>query len=288
MRHVAAMMTGAVNIAEKGSEFENAKPLLEAKYQHRDELFPVREGESVILRFKPTKAVTRDYGLGELRKPHQGRPVSTVTASPKPFPVSKGEERKVNKPVHILGIAGSLRRGSYNRAALQAAKKLLPEDATLEIFELRGIPVFSEDDEHTLPAKVAQLKARIRAADAILIVTPEYNYSIPGVLKNAIDWASRPYGDSAWSEKPVAIMGASVGRTGTARAQYHLRQVFVSLNLFPVNQPEVMIGNAAEHFDAWGNLTNETTKQLIRQLLRNLVDWTRRLGESEETLKQAS
>jgi chromate reductase len=194
----------------------------------------------------------------------------------------------VNKPVHILGIAGSLRRDSYNRAALRAAQKLLPKDATLEIFELHGVPVFSEDDEHPLPAKVVEFKARIRAADAILIVTPEYNYSIPGVLKNAIDWASRPYGDSAWSGKPVAVMGASVGRFGTARAQYHLRQVFVYLNGFPVNQPEVMIGNAAEQFDARGNLINETTKQLIRQLLRNLVDWTRRLGESEDTLRQAS
>ncbi|HEX4949417.1 MAG TPA: NAD(P)H-dependent oxidoreductase [Blastocatellia bacterium] len=181
--------------------------------------------------------------------------------------------------IRILGIAGSLRRKSYNRAALRAAEQLLPEGATLEVFELDGIPAFNEDEEQNPPAKVTELKQRIRAADAILIVTPEYNYSIPGVLKNAIDWASRPYGDSAWDGKPVAIMGASVGNIGTARAQYHLRQTFVFLNMFPLNQPEVMIGNAAERFDNEGNLTDEKTKELIGKLLRNLVDWTKRIGK---------
>jgi chromate reductase, NAD(P)H dehydrogenase (quinone) len=101
------------------------------------------------------------------------------------------------------------------------------------------------------------------------------------VLKNAIDWASRPYGDSAWSGKPAAIMGASIGTIGTARAQYHLRQMFVFLNMFPINQPEVMIGNAAERFDAQGNLTDEATKKFIRQLLHNLVDWTRRIAQPQ-------
>jgi chromate reductase len=180
-------------------------------------------------------------------------------------------------PIRILGIAGSLRRKSYNRAALRAAQKLAPEDVSLEIFELDGIPPFSEDDEKQPPAKVVEFKKRIRDADAILMVTPEYNYSIPGVLKNAIDWASRPYGDSAWTDKPVAVMGASVGRFGTARAQYHLRQVFVFLNMHALNQPEVMIGPASEYFDADGNLTNETTKDLIRRLLTNLAKRTRQL-----------
>jgi chromate reductase len=122
-----------------------------------------------------------------------------------------------------------------------------------------------------------ELKRRLREADALLIVTPEYNYSVPGVLKNAIDWASRPYGDSAWAGKPAAIMGASVGTMGTARAQYHLRQIFVFLNVLPLNQPEVMIGNAATRFDAEGRLTDEATQKHIRQLLDNLVAWTRRL-----------
>jgi chromate reductase len=159
----------------------------------------------------------------------------------------------MSKPIRILGIAGSLRRASYNRAALRKATRLVPDGATLDIFELDGIPGFNQDEEQNPPPKVAELKRRVREADAILIVTPEYNYSIPGVLKNAIDWASRPYGDSAWNGKPVAIMGASIGTIGTARAQYHLRQVFVFLNMFPINQPEVMIGNAAERFDAEGN-----------------------------------
>jgi len=118
---------------------------------------------------------------------------------------------EMSKFVRILGIAGSLRRESYNRAALREAKKLLPEDATLDIFELDGIPGFNQDEEHNPPAKVVELKKRVRESDAILIVTPEYNYSAPGVSKNAIDWASRPYGDSAWYGKPVAIMGASIG-----------------------------------------------------------------------------
>jgi len=127
-----------------------------------------------------------------------------------------------------------------------------------------------------------ELKASIRHADAVLIVTPEYNYSVPGVLKNAIDWASRPYGDSAWSGKPAAIMGASVGAIGTARAQYHLRQMFVFLNVLPINKPEVMIGNAAARFDAEGNLKDEATAGLIRDLLRNLVAWTRQLGQRND------
>ena len=184
----------------------------------------------------------------------------------------------MSKAVRILGIAGSLRRESYNRSALRAAAELAPEGASVETFELDGIPAFNQDEEQNPPAKVTELKKRIREADAVLIVTPEYNYSIPGVLKNAIDWASRPYGDSAWSGKPAAIMGASVGTIGTARAQYHLRQMMVFLNMFPVNQPEVMIGNAHERFDAEGNLTDEATKEFIRQLLQNLVEWTRRIG----------
>ena len=179
--------------------------------------------------------------------------------------------------LRILGIAGSLRRESYNRAALRAAIELAPDDASVETFELDGIPGFNQDEERNPPPQVVELKQRVRAADALLIVTPEYNYSIPGVLKNAIDWGSRPYGDSAWTEKPVAIMGASVGALGTARAQYHLRQVFVFLNMLALNQPEVMIGNAASRFDANGKLTDETSRGLVRKLLENLVAWTRRL-----------
>ena len=182
------------------------------------------------------------------------------------------------KAINILGIAGSLRRQSYNRSALRAAQQLAPEGVTLNIFELDGIPGFNEDDEKNPPAKVVELKKQIRAADALLIVKPEYNYSIPGVLKNAIDWASRPYGDSAWSGKQAAIMGVSIGTIGTARVQYHLRQIFVFLNVFPINQPEVMIGNASEPFDAQGSLTDEKTEEYIRKLLQSLAEWINRIS----------
>lgn len=183
----------------------------------------------------------------------------------------------MEKTLTILGIAGSLRRASYNRAALRAAQELVPEEAKIEIFELDGIPPFNQDEEKSPPAKVTELKQRVRAADGILLCTPEYNYSIPGVLKNAIDWASRPYGDSAWNDKPVALMGASVGNLGTARAQYHLRQSFVFLNMHPMNGPEVMISNAAERFDEQGNLKDAKTTEMIQKMLRNFVEWIRQL-----------
>src|SRR6185369_9093323 len=180
--------------------------------------------------------------------------------------------------VRILGIAGSLRRDSYNRATLRAAIELTPEGASIETFELDGIPGCNQDEEQNPPAKVVELKKRVREADAILFVTPEYNYSVPGVFKNAIDWAARPYGDSAWKGKPVAIMGASAGVLGTARAQYHLRQILVFLDMPAVNQPEVMIASAASKFDPGGNLTDDTAKKLIGQLLANLCELAKRYG----------
>ena len=151
--------------------------------------------------------------------------------------------------LRILGIAGSLRKGSFNRAALRVAQQIMPEGAVLDAFELDDIPPFNQDKEQPLPEPVQRLKAAVQAADAILFVTPEYNYSMPGVLKNAIDWGSRPPGQSVWGGKPCAIMGASPGMFGSARAQYHLRQVCTALNLLPLNQPEVMIAAAADKFD---------------------------------------
>jgi chromate reductase len=187
----------------------------------------------------------------------------------------------VNNPLIILGIAGSLREKSFNRMALRAAQSLAPEGTRVDIFDINGLPGFNQDDEANPPAKVVELKKQIRAADAILFVTPEYNYSIPGVLKNAIDWASRPYGDSAWQGKPVAVMGASVGTLGTARAQYHLRQTFVFLDMRAVNQPEVMIAHAHKHFDEQGNLTDETAKKLIGKLLEALVKLTQQMQRTD-------
>jgi chromate reductase len=183
--------------------------------------------------------------------------------------------------VKIFGIAGSLRQGSYNKTLLESAAKMLPEGASIDIFDRLGeIPLYNQDDDPSAHPAVVDLKARIRAADAVLFVTPEYNYSVPGVLKNAIDAGSRPYGDNAWQGKPVAVMGASVGRLGTVRAQYHLRQIIVFLNMPAVNQPEVLI-NFKESFDESGHLHNEHTEGLVRKLLQTLVDFTRQLrGES--------
>ncbi|HYB58035.1 MAG TPA: NADPH-dependent FMN reductase [Alphaproteobacteria bacterium] len=181
------------------------------------------------------------------------------------------------KPVKVLGICGSLRKGSYNRMALQVAAESLPPGMTLETFDIGTLPLYNDDVRAAgYPKPAAELRAKIKAADALLFVTPEYNYSISGVLKNAIDWGSRPP-DQPFDGKPVAIMGASGGPVGTARAQYHLRQMCVFLNMFPVNKPEVMIGLAQNKFDADGKLMDETTRGFIKDLLVSLDAWTRKL-----------
>jgi chromate reductase len=173
--------------------------------------------------------------------------------------------------ITILGIAGSLRKDSYNKGALRAAQSLCPEGAKLEVYDIAGLPLFNQDEEKNPTPKVSEFKQKIRAADAILLVTPEYNYGVPGVMKNALDVASRPYGDNAWSGKPVALMSAALSVAGGIRAQYHIRQSFIFLNMDAVVQPEVAIGNATQRFDDKGNLTDETSKKLIRQLLENLI-----------------
>ena len=185
----------------------------------------------------------------------------------------------MNSKLKILGFAGSLRKASYNKSLLRAAANLMPEDTNLEIFDIDGIPTFNQDTENNMPEKVKDFKSKIREADAILISTPEYNYSVPGVLKNAIDSATRPYGDNPFNEKPVAIMSASVGMLGGARAQYHLRQIFVYLNMYPINLPEVIVPFAENKFDTNGNLVDENTQMFVRQLLQNLVNWTRKLKQ---------
>jgi len=183
----------------------------------------------------------------------------------------------VTEGVKLLGLVGSLRQGSYNKALMRTAMTLLPEGVTLEVFDIAGFPPFNQDLSQNPPDIVKDFKARIRAADAILVVSPEYNYSIPGVLKNAIDWASRPPKDNAWDGKPAAVMSASTGKLGGARMQYHLRQSFVFLNMYPINRPEFMLANAADYFDEEGNLKDEDTRKRIRDLLNSLADWTRKL-----------
>ena len=178
-------------------------------------------------------------------------------------------------PVRICGIAGSLRERSYNRALLRTARDLMPDGAELLIFERLGdIPPYNADLEKSAatPEPVAALKSAIAESDGLLIATPEYNYGIPGVLKNAIDWASRPARQSVLAGKPAAILGASPGAMGTVRAQMQLRQVLLSTGTPVVPGPEVLVQRAAEKFDDELRLTDERTRELIAVLLRELAD----------------
>lgn len=177
----------------------------------------------------------------------------------------------------VLGISGSLRAGSFNTGLLRAAQELAPDGMSVEIADISAIPLYNEDVYQAgFPAAVETLRAQVAAADAVILATPEYNYSISGPMKNAIDWVSRPPVPQAFNEKPVAIMGASAGRLGTARAQYHLRQVLVFLNAFVLNKPEVMVGGAGSAFTD-GKLTDGTARDLIRQQLEALQALAERL-----------
>ena len=178
----------------------------------------------------------------------------------------------------VLGISGSLRKGSYNAMALRAAQKLAPQGITVEIADISTIPMYNDDVRVAgEPAEVAALKAKIRAADAVLLVTPEYNFSLPGVLKNTLDWMSRPP-EPPFDGKVVGIMGASPGPVGTARVQYDLRKVMVFMNGFTVNKPEVFINNCASKFNAQGELTDEATAKFIGDLLVSMQNLKKRLG----------
>ncbi len=176
------------------------------------------------------------------------------------------------KNIKILGFIGSLRRGSYNMSTLRAAAELAPEGTSIEIADLSEIPFLNEDEEAKgIPPAVEDFKRKIENSDALLISTPEYNFSIPPVLKNALDWASR--GDSPpVKRKPTAIISASPGRLGGARVQYHLRQVCTALDMDTLNKPEVFVSKAHTKFDEDGNLTDERTKKSISKLIAVLVE----------------
>ncbi|MDB4947719.1 MAG: chrR [Gemmatimonadetes bacterium] len=190
-------------------------------------------------------------------------------------------EPSTSAPLRVCGLVGSLRKGSLNRGLMAAAQEIAPEvGMQVTVFDrLREIPPYDADvDAAGDPEPVTALKAAIREADALLIATPEYNYSVPGFLKNAIDWASRPPPSSPLRGKPAAIMGASGGMSGTTRAQYHLRQMFVFTQTHALLQPEVLIPSAAARFDAELRLTDESTRDLIHKQLTALAAWTRKLS----------
>ncbi len=183
----------------------------------------------------------------------------------------------MTQPLRILGFAGSLRRGSYNRALLREAQGIAPAGLALEIFDLTPIPLYNADVEaQGDPPGVVAFKAAIAAAAGVLMVTPEYNHGVPGVMKNAVDWASRPPRGAPLERKPVALIGASPGATGSARGQSQLRQAFEFTNSYCMPQPEVLVFRAHEKFDADGKLTDEPTRQHLRTFLTAFEAWVRR------------
>jgi len=185
-----------------------------------------------------------------------------------------------NTTLKILGISGSLRKESYNTALLKAAKELTPREVELEIFDISSLPLFSQDLERDPPEPVRRLKAAIRGADAILFATPEQNYAISAALKNAIEWGNRPEDDNSWDGKPAAIVSASTSARGGARAQLNLRQIMVELNVYPMNQPQLLVAQAQEKFDSAMNLTDAKLRDRLRDLVLALVEWTRKMRPS--------
>ncbi len=185
----------------------------------------------------------------------------------------------MDKKIKILGIVGSLRKDSFNKALMNYAMSIHLKDAEIELADISEIPIFNQDLESPVPESVKTFKSKIKNSNAILISTPEYNYSIPGGLKNAIDWASRPYGDNSFDGKIVGMMSGSGGYMGGARAQYHLRQVFVFLNMHPLNKPEVMVPMIHEKINENGILTDEKTKKKIEELLQALINHAKKLTD---------
>jgi len=192
--------------------------------------------------------------------------------------------------LRVLGIPGSLRGGSYNRRLLEAAREVAPDGIVVEIFDLGGIPLYDADldTDGVRPEAVERLKASIGAADAVLFATPEYNHSVPGVLKNAIDWASRPAGRSPLRGKPVAMMGASPGTIGTARAQMHLESVLLATLARPLPHPGVLVGGAEQKFGETGRLVHESTRLFLRSFLEELSAWTRKVAAGRDATPESS
>ena len=187
-----------------------------------------------------------------------------------------------NKAFRILALAGSLRQGSYNRGLLRAAEELAPDWVKVQFFDIGTLPFFNEDLEApTDPEVVRQFKEAISRANAILIATPEYNGAVPGVLANAIDWASRPTGRSVLRNKPVAVMGAVLGKSGSANAQAALRGVLSRVGAVVVPDPQVLVPHASKLFDEQVNLRDEDTREEVRQLVEAVAHWCRRVQPEE-------
>ena len=183
----------------------------------------------------------------------------------------------MTQTLRILGVAGSLRAGSFNRSLLRAAVELAPHDMTIEVFDLAVVPLYNGDVEAAGdPPGVAAFKQAIAAADGVLFATPEYNHGVPGVMKNAIDWASRPPREAPLGGKPVGLIGASPGQTGTARGQSQLRQAFEFTNSYCMPQPELLVFKAHEKFDAEGRLTDSATGEYLVRYLAAFAAWVRR------------
>jgi chromate reductase len=184
--------------------------------------------------------------------------------------------------IEIVAFAGSLRRASYNRGLVRAAAASAPSGIRIRIVELDQIEFYNQDVEDAgEPDPIRAFKRAIAEADAILVATPEYNHGIPGVLKNAIDWASRPRVTSPLKDKPVAVMGASPGMGSTARAQAQLRETFVFTGACVMPQPEVLVSSAGAHFDDDGNLIDPEIRASLVDLVEALARWTERLGRRQ-------
>ena len=177
----------------------------------------------------------------------------------------------------IVGIPASLRRGAFSTGLLDAAVELAPEGTRIEVADIHGFPVFNQDEEHDPPEPVRRFREKVRPADAVLFALNEHNYGLSAAEKNALDWGSRPPGQSVWNGKPAGMMSASVGMLGGVRAQLALRQSMVYLNMFPVNRPEVFVAMASQKFDANGRLTDETARKVVRAHLIELVRFARLL-----------
>lgn len=177
---------------------------------------------------------------------------------------------------NVSVLVGSLRKGSYTRMTALALAKLAGDALSLSIVEIGGLPLYNQDLDTTPPKEWQEFRERIRASDAVLFATPEYNRSVPGVLKNAIDVGSRPYGKSAWDGKPAAVISVSPGAMGGFGANHHLRQSLVFLNMPPLQAPEAYIGHANTLFDAEGNLTNDGTREFLRGFLKAFAAWIER------------